>query len=57
MFHQDSFQRVSLCSIISGLNATGAGSGYYYYRAGGGAEVDLVLEGEFGLIPIEMKYT
>jgi len=42
--------------IIRGLNATGAGFDYYYYRTGGGAEVDLVLEGEFGLIPIEIKY-
>jgi predicted AAA+ superfamily ATPase len=43
--------------IIRGLNAIGAGFDYYYYRTGGGAEVDLVLEGEFGLIPIEIKYT
>jgi hypothetical protein len=42
--------------IIRGLNATGAGFDCYYYRTGGGAEVDLMLEGEFGLIPIEIKY-
>lgn len=42
--------------IIRGLNATGAGFDYYYYRTGGGAEVDLVLKGEFGLIPIEIKH-
>lgn len=29
---------------------------YYYYRTAAGAEVDLVLEGKFGLIPIEIKY-
>jgi len=28
----------------------------YHYRTGGGAEIDLVLEGEFGLVPIEIKY-
>lgn len=43
--------------IIRGLNATGEGFDYYYYRTGGGAEVDLILEGEFGLIPIEIKYS
>jgi predicted AAA+ superfamily ATPase len=43
--------------IIRGLNATGTGLDYYYYRSSGGAEADLILEGEFGLIPIEIKYT
>ena len=43
--------------IIRGLKATGVGFDYYYYRTGSGAEVDLVLEGEFGLIPIEIKYS
>ena len=27
----------------------------YHYRVSGGAEVDLVLEASFGLIPIEIK--
>ena len=27
-----------------------------YYRTGAGAEVDLVLEGEFGLLPVEIKH-
>jgi len=26
-------------------------------ETGGGAEVDLILEGEFGLIPFKIKYT
>jgi predicted AAA+ superfamily ATPase len=43
--------------IIRGLNALGAGFDYYYYRTGGGAEVDLILDGDFGLIPIEIKYS
>ncbi len=30
---------------------------YYYYRTSAGAEVDLVLEGDFGLVPIEIKRT
>lgn len=51
-----SWEGLVIEEIIRGLNATGAGFDYYYYRTGGGAEVDLILEGEFGLIPIEIKY-
>lgn len=43
--------------ILRGLNALGLSYDYYHYRTGGGAEVDLILEGEFGLIPIEIKYS
>ena len=42
--------------IIRGLNALGISFDYYFYRTGGGAEVDLILEGDFGLIPIEIKH-
>jgi predicted AAA+ superfamily ATPase len=28
-----------------------------HYRSSGGGEVDLVLEGDFGLVPIEVKFT
>lgn len=28
----------------------------YYFRTRGGAEIDLILEGTFGLLPIEIKY-
>jgi uncharacterized protein len=28
----------------------------YYYRTRNGAEIDLILRGEFGVIPIEVKY-
>lgn len=28
----------------------------YHYRTGAGAEVDLVLEGAFGTVPVEIKY-
>jgi len=52
-----SWEGLVIEEIIRGLNATGAGFDYCYYRTGGGAEVDLILEGEFGLIPIEIKYT
>jgi len=52
-----SWEGLVIEEIIRGLNATGAGFDYYYYRTSGGAEVDLILEGEFGLIPIEIKYS
>ncbi len=42
--------------ILRGLSWRGISADYSYYRTSGGAEVDLVLEGKFGLIPIEIKY-
>lgn len=42
--------------IIKGLGATmEANWDYHYYRTRNGAEIDLILEGEFGLLPIEIK--
>ncbi|MCP3675037.1 MAG: hypothetical protein GY829_11295 [Gammaproteobacteria bacterium] len=29
---------------------------YYYYRTRNGAEVDLILEGSFGVLPIGIKF-
>ena len=52
-----SWEGMVIEEIIRGLSSLGAGFDYYYYRTGGGAEVDLVLDGEFGLIPIEIKYS
>lgn len=28
---------------------------YYYFRTKNGAEIDLILEGSFGVLPIEIK--
>ena len=28
---------------------------YYYFRTKNGAEIDLILEGPFGILPIEIK--
>jgi hypothetical protein len=39
---------------ISSLMITGWN--YYYYRTKNLAEVDLILEGPFGVIPVEIKY-
>ena len=52
-----SWEGLVIEELIRGLNAVGVGFDYYYYRTGGGAEVDLILEGDFGLIPVEIKYT
>ena len=43
--------------ILRQLEALGTRSDYSYYRTGAGAEVDLVLEGDFGLVAVEVKYT
>jgi uncharacterized protein len=43
--------------VLHQLNSLGAAYQYAHYRTGGGAEVDLVLEGAFGLVPVEIKYT
>lgn len=42
--------------ILRGLDSLGLSYDFSHYRTAGGAEVDLVLEGSFGLVPIEIKY-
>ena len=39
------------------MSSMGVGHELYHYRTSGGAEIDLVLEGDFGLIPVEIKQT
>lgn len=51
-----SWEGVVIEEILRGLHALGTGFDYAFYRTGGGAEVDLVLDGEFGIIPFEIKY-
>ena len=41
--------------ILRSLFARGVSFDYYYYRTAAGAEVDLILDGSFGLVPIEIK--
>jgi hypothetical protein len=43
--------------ILRTLNSAGIPHSACYYRTAAGAEVDLVLEGKFGLIPFEIKHT
>lgn len=42
--------------IIKGLNLSLIPYDAYYYRTNHAAEIDLILEGGFGLLPIEIKY-
>ena len=52
-----SWEAVVIEEILRGLNAAGISYSPYYYRTSGGAEIDLLLEGKFGLIPFEIKHT
>ena len=50
------FESFVIEEIIKGVEAAGiAAWSYYYFRTRNGAEVDLVLQGRFGLLPIEIK--
>jgi uncharacterized protein len=51
-----SWEAMVIENILRELNALGVSFDYYHYRTGGGAEIDLILEGDFGLVPIEIKY-
>ena len=51
------FESFVIEEIIKGIQATEVTRwDYYYFRTKNGAEVDLVLEGKFGLLPIEVKF-
>lgn len=51
------FEAFVIEEIIKGLNAKGIVNWQaYYYRTRNGAEIDLILEGFFGIVPIEIKY-
>ena len=52
-----SWEGMVIEEILRALNAAGIGYSAYYYRTAAGAEIDLLLEGKFGLIPIEIKHT
>lgn len=42
--------------LLRGLTGRGLSFDAFFYRTRRGAEVDLVLDGEFGLLPVEIKY-
>lgn len=53
-----SFESFVIEEIIKGLDASFVSNwNPYYYRTRAGAEIDLILEGPFGILPIEIKYS
>jgi predicted AAA+ superfamily ATPase len=51
------FEHFVIEEIIKGLESSFATNlNYSYYRTRGGAEIDLILDGAFGVVPIEIKY-
>ncbi len=52
-----SFEAFVIEEILKGLEATFVTNWQpYYYRTKNGAEIDLLLDGPFGVLPIEIKY-
>ncbi len=52
-----SFESFVIEEILKGLqDAKIRDVEYYFYRTRNGAEIDLILEGRFGLLPIEIKH-
>lgn len=52
-----SFESFVIEELIKGLNATLITNWqFFYYRTRAGSEVDLILTGPFGVLPIEIKY-
>jgi predicted AAA+ superfamily ATPase len=52
-----SWEGMVIEEIIRSLAGQDVAHDAYYYRTGGGAEIDLIIEGDFGLIPVEIKHT
>lgn len=52
-----SWESVVIETLLRGFVAAGVDYRAYHYRTGGGAKIDLVLEGEFGVVPVEIKHT
>jgi len=51
------FESFVIEEIIKGIQATDSYHWtYYYYRIRNGAEIDLILTGSFGALPIEIKF-
>ena len=52
-----SFEAYVCDELIKGLEATKVANwSAYYYRTRGGAEIDLIIKGPFGVLPVEIKY-
>ena len=51
-----SWEGMVIEELLRQLSALGVSFEPFFYRTAGGAEVDCVLEGNFGLVPVEVKY-
>ncbi len=51
-----SWESMVIETLLRGMASAGADVHAYHYRTGAGAEIDLVLEGEFGVLPVEIKH-
>jgi len=51
-----SWESMVIETLLRGMSSAGADVHAYHYRTGAGAEIDLVLEGEFGVLPVEIKH-
>jgi len=52
-----SFEAYVCDELIKGIEATLVSNwSAHYYRTRGGAEIDLIIEGPFGVLPVEIKY-
>lgn len=52
-----SFESYAIEELIKGVQSLNIGRfDYYYYRTRNGSEVDLILEGNFGTLPVEIKF-
>ncbi len=52
-----SWEGMIIENLLRNLDQMGIPYQAYHYRTRGGAEIDLILEGDFGLLPVEIKYT
>jgi uncharacterized protein len=52
-----SWEGLAIEEVLRQLGALGTAVDYSYYRTGAGAEVDLVLQGTFGIVAVEVKHT
>jgi len=51
------FESFIIEEIIKGIQASKVTRwDYFYYRTKNGAEIDLILDGSFGTLPIEIKF-
>lgn len=52
------FESYIIEELIKGMHSSNAvNCAYYYYRTKHGSEIDLILKGSFGTLPIEIKFS